>query len=150
MIGELTHEQIESTLQKEIVGRIGCYADNRIYIVPVNYAYDGEYVYAHSAPGMKIRMMRKNPNVCFEVDTMQNMANWQSVIAWGYYQELHGDDALKGLQFLMSTFMSIITSETAQPPIHSIPKEQKPDIQSSKSIIYRIRLMEKTGRFEKR
>jgi hypothetical protein len=36
--------------------------------VPITYVFDGEAVYAHSADGLKIRMMRANPHVCFEVD----------------------------------------------------------------------------------
>ena len=34
--------------------------------------------------------MRANPNVCFEVDAMSNMANWQSVILFGTFHELKG------------------------------------------------------------
>ncbi len=37
---------------------------------------------------MKLALMRKNPSVCFEVDDMQNMANWKSVIVQGKFEEL--------------------------------------------------------------
>lgn len=70
MLGELNTEQIELLLKSEVIGRIGCCADNKVYVVPVTYAYDGTHVYAHSKEGMKIRMMRKSPEVCFEVDQM--------------------------------------------------------------------------------
>ena len=35
-------------------------------------------------------MMRENPWVCVEVDHMDNLANWRSVIAWGRFEELGG------------------------------------------------------------
>ena len=35
--------------------------------------------------------MRENPRLCFEVDMMDGFADWQSVIAWGMFSELHGD-----------------------------------------------------------
>lgn len=53
------------------------------YVVPVNYVYDGKFIIAHSVAGMKIQMMRKNRDVCFEVDEMKSITNWKSVIAWG-------------------------------------------------------------------
>ncbi len=88
MLGELNKEQVEQVLKTEVIGRIGIYADKKIYVVPVTYAYDGTYIYGHSKDGMKIKMMRKNPQICFEVDVMQNMSNWQSVISWGEFEEL--------------------------------------------------------------
>ncbi len=58
-------------------------------------AMTAEYVYGHTMEGMKINMMRKNPRVCFEVDVMQNMANWKSVIAWGEFEELSSEPGRK-------------------------------------------------------
>jgi nitroimidazol reductase NimA-like FMN-containing flavoprotein (pyridoxamine 5'-phosphate oxidase superfamily) len=74
MLGELTKDQSEQVLWSEVLGRIGCYTDGRVYVVPVTYAFDGAYIYAHSKEGLKIQMMRKNPMVCFQVDQMENMA----------------------------------------------------------------------------
>ncbi|MGZ8558930.1 MAG: pyridoxamine 5'-phosphate oxidase family protein, partial [Chitinophagaceae bacterium] len=88
MIGILTDQQIEEVFKENVLGRIGCNDGSKTYIVPVNYVYDGKFIIAHSVAGMKIRMMRKNPAVCFEVDEMKSFTNWKSVIAWGEYQEL--------------------------------------------------------------
>jgi uncharacterized protein len=82
MLGELNEAQVDQVLRSEVIGRLGCHAQGRTYIVPITYAYDGDCIYGHSAEGMKVRMMRANPNVCFEVDEMESMANWRSVIAW--------------------------------------------------------------------
>ena len=49
MLGELNERQIEALLIDLPVGRIGCHADGVTYVVPVNYAYDGVNLYAHSA-----------------------------------------------------------------------------------------------------
>jgi nitroimidazol reductase NimA-like FMN-containing flavoprotein (pyridoxamine 5'-phosphate oxidase superfamily) len=69
------------------VGRLGCSTDGKMYIVPVTFVYDGTYIYAHSKEGLKIKMMRNNPSVCFEVDIIDNLTNWRSVILWGEYEE---------------------------------------------------------------
>jgi nitroimidazol reductase NimA-like FMN-containing flavoprotein (pyridoxamine 5'-phosphate oxidase superfamily) len=85
--GELDDRAIEQLLQSEFVARIACYADDKLYVVPVTYAYtreDGfDALIGHSADGRKVRMMRKNPEVCIEVDRIVDLANWRSVVATG-------------------------------------------------------------------
>src|SRR5580692_2462231 len=88
MLGELNERQIESLLKDLPIGRIGCHADGITYIVPVNYVYDGIAIYVHSAKGLKIDMMRKNPEVCFQTDAIDSLSNWVSVIAWGKFEEI--------------------------------------------------------------
>ena len=83
MFGKLNNEEIEGLIQSQLIGRIGCHADDVTYVVPISYAYDGTYLYGHTYEGMKVDMMRKNPKICFEVDSTRNLANWQSVIGWG-------------------------------------------------------------------
>ena len=102
MLGTLTSEQIEQVLRTEVIGRIGCHLEGRTYVVPITYAYLDGAVYAHSAEGLKLQMMRMNPAVCFEVDHMDDMANWRSVIATGRFEELHGEAAKLGLQVLLA------------------------------------------------
>ena len=38
MLGTLTSSEIENLLKEGYLGRIGCYADGEIYIVPILYA----------------------------------------------------------------------------------------------------------------
>jgi hypothetical protein len=151
MLGHLDAEQIERLLHSEIVGRIGCHTEGCTYVVPVTYTYDGSSVYCHSAEGMKLRMMRANPDVCFEIEHMDNLTNWQSVIAWGKFEELHGADASHAMMLLIRRFMPMMTSETAQPPHgHGAAGEGHGSGSGKAAVLYRIRLTEKTGRFEKR
>lgn len=148
MIGNLEQKEIEEVLQQHIVGRLGIHADNTTYVVPVSYAYDGKYVYGHGYEGMKIRMMRQNPKVCFEVDTMENMANWKSVIAWGEYEELTDSNERKqAIQQLLDRVLPMITSKTVQITPHwPFPPS---DLNKVKGIVYRIKLQNKTGKFER-
>lgn len=88
MIRQLSLTEIDDLLRKQIVGRIGCYYQNEVYIIPMSYAYDAEYFYCHSYEGKKVEMMRKNPKVCFQVDEMKDMGKWESVIVSGDFEEL--------------------------------------------------------------
>ena len=143
MIGELTPTEIEDLLRTEEVGRIGCHAEGRTDVVPVAYAYDGECVYAHSRDGLKIRTMRANPNVCFEVDRVGDQARWRSVVAWGVYEELYGAEEARARALLNARFPPEGQPEAALPDAvtHS-------DVDERRTIFYRLRLQEKTGRFE--
>jgi nitroimidazol reductase NimA-like FMN-containing flavoprotein (pyridoxamine 5'-phosphate oxidase superfamily) len=150
MMGELTKDQIDSVLRSEMIGRIGCHAEGHTYVVPVSYAYDGQHVYAHSADGLKVRTMRSNPRICLEVEQIDNLANWRCVIGQGTYEELHDADEDRARRLLSERFAPFITSETA--PSHAWPRTEQdsPDDTVRRSIFYRIRLIERTGRYEKR
>lgn len=149
MLGELNPDQIEKLLHGQMIGRIGCSANGITYVVPVTYAYDGKHIYAHSKDGMKIQMMRMNPMICFEVDQMEDMANWQSVIVWGTYEELKNHDQEFGLKQLTSRFQPHTISETSMPS-HEIPESHQNDSGPYKTVVFRIEIKVKTGRFEKR
>ena len=65
--------EITRILDTAKVLRLGLAVDNEPYIVPMNYGYtmeDGKLtLYLHSAVrGKKLDMLRKNPNVFFELD----------------------------------------------------------------------------------
>jgi nitroimidazol reductase NimA-like FMN-containing flavoprotein (pyridoxamine 5'-phosphate oxidase superfamily) len=147
MFGILNKDEIEKLLHSQTVGRIGCHADGVTYIVPISYAYDGENIFAHTLEGMKINMMRKNPEVCFEVDSMQNMANWQSVISWGVFEEL-GDpkDRQHALEILHARVLPNSASATAR--LSSEWPFSPKDMNSIKGVVFRIQLHKKTGKFE--
>lgn len=145
MLGTLDRNQIDRVLHAGVVGRIGVHARDRIYVVPVSYVYDGDAIYGHSADGLKVRMMRTNPDVCFEVDDIDDMANWRSVIAWGTYEELKGEVAVAAMNLLTSRLAPLTSSETVGPAGRG-----KGHAGNGVEVAYRIRLTERTGRFEKR
>jgi len=148
MLGELNAEQIENLLQELPVGRIGCHADGLTYVVPVNYAYDGICLYAHSAKGMKIDMMRKNPEVCFQADAITNLQNWESIICWGKFEEI--TDMLErehAMQKIINKVMPLMKGANAQPS-HGFISDASEVGDLLELILYKIVLSKKTGRFE--
>ena len=149
MIGKLNDEQMDSVLKENIVGRIGCNDGNKTYIVPISYAYDGKYIFAHSTDGMKIEIMRNNPDVCFEVDDIKSFTHWQSVIAWGKYQELTDErDRYYALKLFVNRMIHIKTSKTAFIPQLNDKNEHPHLKENVRPVIYRIIITKKTGRFE--
>ena len=82
MFETLSDKQIINVVCNNIIGRLGCHSDGKTYVVPISFAYEGGYIYARTFEGMKIDMMRKNPEVCFQLDEMNSMADWKSVVFW--------------------------------------------------------------------
>jgi len=149
MLGELNESQIVILLHDLPVSRIGYHADGITYIVPVNCAYDGVNLYAHSAKGMKIDMMRKNPEVCFQADAITDLQNWESVICWGKFEEI--TDMLereKTMQKIINKTMPLMRGEDAQPS-HGFTNSASDIGNEVELILYKIILSKKTGRFEK-
>ena len=109
MLGELTTEQIEDLLRNEVIARLGCLSDDRVYVVPVTYVYDGTYVWGHAMDGAKLAAMRADPRVCVEVEHVDDLSNWRSVIAWGTFEECRDDDWDKGMALLVERIMPLLT-----------------------------------------
>lgn len=134
VIRVLPAPEIEALLRGAIVGRIACCAHGvdgasaRPYLVPLAYGYDGVALYAHSGPGTKITLMRANPLVTVEVDTAEAPDRWRSVVAEGTYEEL--DDPAERARALAVIY-------PAGPP----------DL-GPMTIVFRIRLTAKSGRYE--
>ena len=106
MIEELTEDEIDAFLRRQLIGRVGCHAFGRTYVVPVIYVWDGGCVYVQSIEGRKIRMMRANPEVCFEVDEYEaEDGSWRSVILDGVFEELEGTAAEAALALLVQRFI---------------------------------------------
>ena len=148
MTGELNYNQIKNILSSQAFGHIACSDGKQPYIIPVTYAYDGKYVYGQMIEGMKLKLLRKNPKVCFEVDIITNMANWQSVLIYGVFEELKNSDAKKAREFLFERVFPLTTSST----IHPFGHEEKGNVSDTtriKPVMYRIKISKITGRFEK-
>ncbi len=147
MIGKLSDSEIEAVLAGNLVGRIGCHADGVTYVVPVSYAYDGEFIYVRTQEGMKIDMLRKNPELCFQVDILKNMANWKSVVVWGRFEELK-EPELRGaaLQKLVDRITPAVTGRNVR--FYEEWPFSPADPGSLPGLVFRIHLKEKTGRFE--
>lgn len=132
----LPDDRIEALLRTAIVGRIACCdhgsdgGNGRPYLVPLAYGYDGDALYAHSSIGRKIRMMRANPLVTIEVDEATASDRWSSVIAEGVYEEIV--DPVERSRALHIVY-------PAPGPVPVLPEE---------TIVFRIRLTSKSGRFE--
>jgi nitroimidazol reductase NimA-like FMN-containing flavoprotein (pyridoxamine 5'-phosphate oxidase superfamily) len=147
MFGELLDAEIREMLSKHFIGRIGCHAKGKTYVVPISYAFDGKSIYCHTQEGMKLTMMRENPMVCFEVDSMENKTIWKSIILWGKFAEISDiTERNKGLKILLDRAFPFVLSKKMQLGAHwPFPPD---DLNNIKGVVFTIEVLEMTGRFE--
>ena len=105
--------------------------------MPVIYAYDAGSIYVASMEGRKVRMMRENPSVCFEVDEYERAGSWRSVIVQGTYEELSGGAAERALATLAERFRR---------PRGGADRREPSRAASDSTVCFRIRVTEATGR----
>jgi nitroimidazol reductase NimA-like FMN-containing flavoprotein (pyridoxamine 5'-phosphate oxidase superfamily) len=109
-------KDIEKIIKEATVCRIGLSAEGEPYVFPMNYGYREGFLYLHSAQqGQKIDLMRKNPYVCFQMDTdveivpAEKACDWstryRSVIGFGKAEFLHSPEEKKqALKTIMSHY----------------------------------------------
>jgi len=105
---------LQEILQGAVICRIAMMDGDRPYILPVNYGYSDGCLFIHSAPeGKKIDLLRKNRQVCFEVEDRPEIIKGERACDWttryrsvvGYGEvEILTDEAAKrrGLEVIMA------------------------------------------------
>ena len=148
MVGTLDEQEMNNFLKKHCFAHLSCRSGDQLYLVPISYVFEGDCIYGQTKAGLKIDMMRKNPDVCVQVEKIQNIAEWTSVISWGKFEELHGQPAIDAMAKLIDHLGPQIeelgtsrTSRDITPP--------KSDGKPQTDIVYCIHITEMTGRFER-
>lgn len=75
--------EVESILKAGELCRLAMSIDNNPYLVTMNYGYHDGCLYFHSAlEGLKIEIMKSNPNVCFQVETDVDLTPTENICDW--------------------------------------------------------------------
>ncbi|MEP6622774.1 MAG: pyridoxamine 5'-phosphate oxidase family protein [bacterium] len=91
VLSSLTADQCRSVLDGSHVGRVAYQNGRLINVEPVHYACAGRWILMRSAEGAAIEAFAHNPYVTFEVDEVDALFDWRSVVAHGAIVRL--DDA---------------------------------------------------------
>ncbi len=81
-------DEIENILSRAAVCRLGLCDGDRPYVVPLCFGYKDNALYFHcGSRGKKIDILRKNNNVCFEVDIDCEIVKADQPCDWGMKYE---------------------------------------------------------------
>ena len=82
-VEDMSPAETHELLQRQHFGHLGCARDNRPYVVPMNYAYDGKELFFFTTAGMKTRFIDANSQVCLQVEEVTDSTHWRSVMVIG-------------------------------------------------------------------
>ena len=117
------------------------------YVVPITYHYDSatNSITSYSSEGHKIKAMRKNPAVAISVNEITSVADWQSVMVHGKFEELQGIDA-KHMLHEFSEGVKRILSRTGEKEARFISEFSAKIEAEGTPIVFRINIDEITGK----
>lgn len=138
----MTDDEVERFIAAESVARLGCHAGGRTYVVPVAYAYADGAVLCFSDDGLKIAMLRENPDLCIEIDRVEHLGSWRSVIAQGRAEILEGDAARPAARALATRLAALVDDPASRSRIEEAMGRGRG------FYVVRIALQSKTGRVE--
>ena len=107
----LSAAECQALLSAHHVGRLAYAYKQRVDIEPLHYVLDGEWLYLRTGHGTKVSMLEHQPWVALEVDDIQGMFEWQSVVVHGSVQVLDptsGDDTRSRWQHAVDTFRRLV------------------------------------------
>jgi uncharacterized protein len=65
------------------LGRLAYVEGARIEIRPVGYAFDGEWLFGRMGPGSKVKALLHHRWVTFQVDDVESLWSWRSILVHG-------------------------------------------------------------------
>lgn len=86
---ELPREEIEEMLLRNNVGRLAFSFHDRVDLQPIHYVYERGWLYGRTSEGDKIASLTQNQWVAFEIDEINDVFDWRSIVIHGSFWILH-------------------------------------------------------------
>jgi hypothetical protein len=100
-IEEMESKEIQDLLQQVGYGHLGCAGEGHPYVVPMHYYLENSDIYLFTTEGMKTKYIDANPEVCLQVEEVQDLLHWRSVIVTGRAERLtEQQDINHAMQFI--------------------------------------------------
>ncbi len=135
---KLSPQEIEQLLARNHVGRLAYSLHDRVDIEPIHYAFDEGWIYGRTSHGTKLSVIEHHRWVAFEVDEVESVFDWRSVVVKGAFYlidadtpEAHDPAFSRGVDLLRALVPEMLTANDPAPFRHSV---------------FRIHLDEVTGR----
>ncbi|MEO8622797.1 MAG: pyridoxamine 5'-phosphate oxidase family protein [bacterium] len=84
-------------IKRGVVGRLAFSFHDRVDITPIHYVYADGWLYARTSHGAKMTTLRHSPWVALEVDEVEGVFDWQSVVVHG---TVHAMEPAQGPAFV--------------------------------------------------
>ena len=140
-------KNIDGIIRRCRVCRLAMSDDDQPYIVPLNFGYDGHFLYFHAAPeGRKIDIIKRNNRVGFEVDILHDIVTAEQACKWGAkYESVMGSGTAEIVDDLEAKKEAL---EWIMRQYGNGVWDFKEEI-LKKTVVLRVRILEITGKARK-
>ncbi len=132
---EITNqEEIKQIIKQALFCNVAMCRENNPYLVPMNFGFDGKYIYLHSASeGRKIDILKENPSVCINfvqniqfiqsLKVCQSSMQYNSVLIFGQVEFIQEEkEKRKALNFIIRQYHRNINEEQLEFSKHILDK----------------------------
>lgn len=100
MLKNLEIDECLKVLGNNYIGRLGYIFGQIPYIIPITFFHDADAkcIISYSANGHKLNAMRLYNKVTLQVDEIESLQHWKSLLVQGQFEELKGSSAKLYLQ----------------------------------------------------
>lgn len=143
----MNNEECLQILSNNYVGHLGYIFEKKPYVVPITYFYNQENnsIICYSGKGQKLKALRKKKFVSLEIDEIESINQWRSVLVHGEFEELHQTDA-KYLLHAFALGVEKLIAKKEKRELHAISEFSSKIIQEEIPIVFRIKDLEWTGK----
>lgn len=135
---ELSADECRALLRAHTHGRIALSHKDRVDIVPIHFVLEDGWLYCRTAAGNKLEMATHNRWVAFQVDEVEGLFDWTSVVVKGGLYLLRKDGSAEE-KVLYEKGLTMVR--------RLIPESMSPaDPVPERAIIFRVHIDELTGR----
>jgi uncharacterized protein len=97
-IRDLSRTECEAILARHNLGRLAFAAGARVEIEPINYVFSDGWVYCRTSRGTKTTILAHHQWAAFEVDEVDALFEWRSVVVHGAVRFLDSDSPAVDVQ----------------------------------------------------
>jgi len=147
MMKNLKQSECLELLADNYLGHLGFISGRSPYVTPITYFFDAEEksILSYAANGHKIDAMRKYEFVSLQVQQVDSIENWRSVLVHGTFEELEGSTAKKYLHKFATGVQETIERTKGEKPKFISDFSSK--LQGREvPIVYRIHIKDMTGK----
>jgi uncharacterized protein len=87
-IDEMSSKEIHELLQQVGYGHLGFIHEGKPYVMPMHYYLENSDIYLFTTIGMKTHDMDANPEICLQVEEIDDPLHWRSAIVTGRAERL--------------------------------------------------------------
>ncbi len=91
VFSELSAADCRVLLERNHVGRLAFAVEGQVDIQPVHYVMGEDWIYGRTSQGTKLRALEHNWRVAIEVDEIDGLFEWRSVVVHGGFYILSPD-----------------------------------------------------------